>query len=895
MRLIRIFPIIALLFLSISISFAEDVRPNRIQVKVHRYDPYIANNYINLVCYRLMQEDPSLDIEPFREMAIQGGPGQEASRYMSHAARMAPDVVTWITFHDIREYVRQGFYLPLDDYVGKDMDGDGFISDSEAIWPEWKNIPEYYRRVATVDGHVYGLPFPDMGMATILYRKDMFRKAGLDPEKPPATFEEFFYMLQRLTDPNRVVPGAKIQRGQMGIVLQPEGWQFCAWVWAAGGDLLMQGKTNPRTNKTYWYPQEELKFADPDTGESLLKQKASWKATFGEAGGQRALEFYRKMRFQKWVRDPQTKEPVNLTDQEAAQGWKLNPDGSKFRFPSKDVIEGVARVLWGSDDANHEEIMRRGEVATMFFICQPDYFQTLDIPAENLGFFPVPGATKEFKPAMLAHYHYMALNSELAGDKNKAKRDKSWQILSTLTGSRGARWLTEMQVKAGLARFIPPSVLERAGYTQYMDGLPDHWRKNWEAALKYARTEPFEGFWPPIKTKILNNDVLSLALTQKNFDWRAALIKAEHDANTGLMFKRPEQEMQRYRPWGWLGVSILGIFMLIMFWKVRQALSKKVNVGDVVTRRGRIAWSPVLLLAPALLLIATWAYYPLLRGGMMAFQNYRITGESTYIGVDNFINVILDSNFWVYLRQTFKFVFFSVGLGFFTPILLALILSEVPRGKMLFRTLFFLPQISSGLVILFLWKMFYNPTPSGFLNKTIMALSAPLLWFDAPFFQKLHDTIAKPIDWLGDPKWTMIAVILPGVWAGAGMGSLIYQAALKSIPEDLYEAAEVDGATMWRKLWHITIPSLLPLLIINFVGAFIGTFSSMGNIFAMTAGGPGNETMVMSLAIWYEAFAYLKFGTATAMAWILGSILVGFTLMQLRILRRVEFRRAEAD
>ena len=100
---------------------------------------------------------------------------------------------------------------------------------------------------------------------------------------------------------------------------------------------------------------------------------------------------------------------------------------------------------------------------------------------------------------------------------------------------------------------------------------------------------------------------------------------------------------------------------------------------------------------------------------------------------------------------------------------------------------------------------------------------------------------------------------------------------------------------MRQKIWHITVPSLLPLLIINFIGAFIGTFHAMGNIFAMTAGGPGNETMVMSLAIWYEAFAYLRFGTATAMAWILGTLLIGFTLQQLKILQKVEFRRAAVE
>ncbi|NCO35086.1 MAG: sugar ABC transporter permease [Armatimonadetes bacterium] len=150
-------------------------------------------------------------------------------------------------------------------------------------------------------------------------------------------------------------------------------------------------------------------------------------------------------------------------------------------------------------------------------------------------------------------------------------------------------------------------------------------------------------------------------------------------------------------------------------------------------------------------------------------------------------------------------------------------------------------------------------------------------------------------DWLGDPKWAIPAVILPSVWAGAGIGSLIYLAALKGVDDELYEAAELDGAALLHKVRFIAIPTLLPLIIINFVGAFIGTFHSMGNIFVMTGGGPGDETMVLSLAIWYQAFAFLNFSTATAMAWVLGLMLIGFTAFQLNMLQKVEFRRTVTE
>src|SRR5204862_7101913 len=106
---------------------------------------------------------------------------------------------------------------------------------------------------------------------------------------------------------------------------------------------------------------------------------------------------------------------------------------------------------------------------------------------------------------------------------------------------------------------------------------------------------------------------------------------------------------------------------------------------------------------------------------------------------------------------------------------------------------------------------------------------------------------------LGSPELVMACVLLPGVWAGAGIGSLIYLAALKSVPEELYEAAGMDGAGILHKIRHITLPTIAPLVLINFVGAFIATFQTMGSIFLLTFGGPGKETMVMGMAICQEA------------------------------------------
>ena len=149
-------------------------------------------------------------------------------------------------------------------------------------------------------------------------------------------------------------------------------------------------------------------------------------------------------------------------------------------------------------------------------------------------------------------------------------------------------------------------------------------------------------------------------------------------------------------------------------------------------------------------------------------------------------------------------------------------------------------------------------------------------------------TLPEPVRWLDDSRTALFSCVLPMLWAGMGPGCLIYLAALKGIPDDLYEAADIDGASFTDKILFVIVPTLRPLLVINFVGVFIASWQAEANILAMTAGGAGTE--VAGLHIFYKAFIFLRLGPATAAAWMLGCLLVGFTLYQLRILSRVEFR-----
>ena len=212
---------------------------------------------------------------------------------------------------------------------------------------------------------------------------------------------------------------------------------------------------------------------------------------------------------------------------------------------------------------------------------------------------------------------------------------------------------------------------------------------------------------------------------------------------------------------------------------------------------------------------------------------------------------------------------------FLPPILLAVLLSEIPAGKIFFRIVYYLPAVISGIVMMLMWKNFFDPSPDGLLNQVI-----GLLGFE-------------PRRWLGDKSTAMASIMIPQAWAGMGPGCLIYLAALKTVPEDLYEAAALDGGGFFRRLRYVAIPTIKPLILINLIFALIGAFQAADTVLVMTAGGPNGATNVIGLEIFFNAFMFQRFGVATAMAWMLGFLLIGFTVFQMKRLSRMTFITAK--
>ncbi len=892
MALKRIF---VLFLLSFGCGFASGAEPVTVTF-LQGYDPDLPEGPVTRQILKLAQREPRLNPQKWGGLSLPGAGGR-APFMLSLAGGTAPDIY-FCWFHIIRHDIEQGFTYPLNEWIGEDADGDGQLSDAEARWPGWKNVPPLWRQVATRNGKVYGVPMAGIWYYGIVYRKDLVRQAGLDPEYIPATWDEFFRWCQRLTFPGKQVAGAKVQRGQRAFGAENRPWGWLPWMQAAGGSPVVNVRVSPTTGTAYRFAMEETRFAAPDTGEDLSKAEGTWQANFDSPEALAAAAFFHRLTWSPWLRDPQTQAPVDLTPADLAAGRVTLAEGRVIAFKEADVIKGVVRALPRLTQ-DLPQLFAQGEVVALFSGAElvEQLTRDLNLPPDMVGIMPFPAARPDLPPVFQAHKHFYSMTEGVAR-RPKAERDLVWACVEQLASEAVNDETVKQKVLEGHARWCTPSELTRLGFTEYLEEVPPGIRKNYErigSGEILARTEPYAGFWQAV-SDLIDRRLLGMLLadTGEHFDTAAALRGINDDANRGLMFRASETVLARQRPTARVifGVAVMAALICLCLFSGRarrpaptepQTLNPSLSVLRPPTSdlpppsRVRRGWMPWLMLAPALASIAVWSYYPLFRGAVMAFQEYKIVGETRWTGLDNFILVATDAGFWAAWGRTLEYVGLTLLLGFLTPVLLALMLAEIPRGKIFFRTLYFLPHLTSALVIALLWKLMYDPTENGMLNQLL------------GFFGMSRQT------WLQDPALAMVCCILPGVWAGAGMASLIYVAALQALPPDYYEAAAIDGAGILSRFRHITYPQLLPLMVINFVGAFIAAFQGMGSIFLLTFGGPGDATNVLSLAVWKEAYNNLRFSTATTMAWFLGVALIGFTYLQIRILRKVEFRRANTN
>ena len=835
---------------------------------------------------KYMKRHPNVRIEPFSQLRVTGS-AAKSGKLMSVAGGTPPDI--WrMWFHETLKYANQGFLIPLNEFIGYDENGDGKITGSEVKFKAWNDIPPEFKAGCVKDGKIYALPYLIGYLQALNFRTDLFREVGLDPNRGPLTWDELWYYARKLTFKPGEVPGKPM--GQRGLYFMSAGSLcFSPMIWAAGGDLVKRYKVNPKTSRIIESDKETPIIKDPEMGDDLSRVKLHWKAGFNSPEGLAALKLIHKLRWQKWSKDPETREPFDLTAEMLASGEAVSPAGRKFKLtdgPQGNIYTGVLfRASGGEEDKNIRKVIAEGRIG-MFFgynININEIVNEFGVSPEQFGVGPMPVK----KGCKIVGSFMPVLFGISVKKRSREELHTTWDILVDFTSRENLKNRTRIMVEGGKGRLVFPRFLKEAGYTELYHALPSSWR-NIEKLIQRNRTEPFNRGWTEVQAEI-TPAIVERIWQNENIDLETLLKEAAANADTKFE-KWPEAKMAKWRPWAWLIWSAAMVLFILAMRIVIKSLNAKVEKSTKNTLSERVGEKKkfnfnfiYIWILPALITILMWKYYPLIRGSFMAFQDYKIAGGSEWVGIDNFIMIFGNKAFYFTMIRTFYYVGLTILIGFIIPIFLAILLTEVPKGKYFFRTMFYLPAVTSGLVIMFMWKRFYDPSSAGFLNTLVIEFAS---WFGVQ---------SEGFKWLQDPNLAMICIIIPGIWASAGAGSLVYQAALTSVPSDLYEAADVDGAGIISRIRHITIPTLKPLIIINFVGVFIGAFHAMQNIFVMTGGGPFNATRVIGIDIWFNAFMYLKFGLATAMAWVLGLMLIGFTVMQLKILSKVEFRKAQEN
>lgn len=807
----------------------------------------------------------------FSGITVQGL-AMDARPLMAIAGGVSPDVI-YVNFRQSDTYIQQGFLYPLDKpedpYVAAMSRAELDFRVNPKIWPVIR------RKGPAGEKHVWAIPYGGALGRVVTYRKDLFDAAGVPYPKNDWTWNDFFTACKKISDPARGIYGLAMARGLH------ESWYWTTFLWSAGGEALEYDEA-----------------------------RDEWKAVFDSREAAVALDFYTRLCAEPW------------TD---AQGRR------RYGYVYKETDN---EVKWS-----------RGEIGMMFEYVDEKLFSTIN--PDVTGMVPVPVGPTGLRGA--------ELNSKMmglfAGIQDVAVRDAAWEYMRFYDSEDAVRIKTKVMVEGGLGRFVNPRYLSMFGYPELIRLAPKGWKECFETAIESGRPEPYgrncQLVYNLMTKPMQQAEEMELggalpADTAKRLDVLHGLLRAAvaitNEKMIGIL--TPKQRVERRATAAAALICIVITFALV----VRRIL-RVFTPPDIRGAEKRPAWGfrkyamAYLLLVPAIVTILFWQYIPIFQGSVIAFLDYRILGGSSFVWLDNFGDVLWDAEWWQAVWNSLRYTFLVLALTFLPPVVLAILLQEVPRGKVFFRTIFYMPAVITGLVVILLWKSFYEPTEQGVLNSIVMHIPAigflavgaalffvafsffrrllyhqltavallflavgialfytclgiakPILFQEGvPLLQRLVMTMPEPYRWLQNSDTAMFCCVLPMVWAGVGPGCLIYLAALKGIPDDFYEAADIDGATFIDKILFIVFPILKVLLIINFIGVFINSWlHASANILAMTGG--ASRTEVADLHIFYKAFMFLKFGPATAMAWVLGFMLIGFTIYQLQILSKIEFK-----
>jgi multiple sugar transport system permease protein len=268
-----------------------------------------------------------------------------------------------------------------------------------------------------------------------------------------------------------------------------------------------------------------------------------------------------------------------------------------------------------------------------------------------------------------------------------------------------------------------------------------------------------------------------------------------------------------------------------------------------------------LLITPALLFVFGFVLLPVFGGFGISLTSWDLLSPMKYVGLANYQKLVLDPIAHKTLVNTFYYTFVSVPIGIALSLLLAVLLNQKLRGLSLFRTVYYLPVVSSTVAVGVIFTWVLDPS-YGLLNRALGLIGVPA------------------IPWLTSPTWAMPAVIMVTIWRSLGFNMIILLAALQDVPPELQDAATIDGAGAWQKFARVVVPLITPALFFVTITGFIGSFQAFDLVYNMTQGGPARSTYLIGYFIWQQAFDYLNMGYGAAVAFVLFFLILLVTMVQ---------------
>lgn len=283
-------------------------------------------------------------------------------------------------------------------------------------------------------------------------------------------------------------------------------------------------------------------------------------------------------------------------------------------------------------------------------------------------------------------------------------------------------------------------------------------------------------------------------------------------------------------------------------------------------------YAPYVFLIPGLLIYFVWTIYPLAYQLYISFFDWNIMPgqESVFVGLANYQEAFADKTFWLAMKNTAGYAIVTVTGQMIVGMALAVLVNRVIIGKRFFRAAYYLPVVTSWVVVSFLFMYLFSPGEAGLMNAVFVRLGI----------------LEKPISWMANADTAWVVIYSLGIWKGMGWAMVIFLAALQSIPLELYEAAAIDGANEWQRFTQLTLPLIRRTTLFVFVALMIGGFQVFISVLLITGGGPLHRTEVALTYMFDEAFGKLNFGYGAALSYILAAVIVLVSVIQTRLFNR---------